>query len=237
MYLTRVFLDPSSGKVRYDATNPDGLHKTVMRLFPDDLGPEPRRACAILHRLDESGPGRLMLLIQSLLPPNAGALPEGYVLDLARSPDLVFSGISDNPSIRDVTDERRSISARDQFHFRLKANTTRKIGTKTDPEGKASNGRRVPLRGDEARLVWLKRHADAAGFTIRDVRIIEVAPRGRQVRMAGALFDGVLEVCDPEVFRRSVQAGVGPGKAFGFGLLSLSRVRKAFEKPSFQMDL
>ena len=39
MFLTRAFLDPTSRAVRADAKNPEGLHKTVMRAFPDDVGP------------------------------------------------------------------------------------------------------------------------------------------------------------------------------------------------------
>lgn len=226
MYLTRLFLDSTSRNVRFDAANPDGLHKTVMRLFPKDAGPEPRKAHAILHRLDESPNGRLMLLVQSRSAPEPGNLLPGYLLDVTRDPELGTAGVVDNPSIRNVDDERKAISVGDRFHFRLKANTTKKIETKSGPDGKRINGKRVPVRGDEARLAWLRRHAETAGFAFSDLRAIELAARGRDVRLAGVLFDGILEVKDPTRFRQELAAGIGPAKAFGFGLLSLSRVRK-----------
>jgi CRISPR system Cascade subunit CasE len=36
------------------------------------------------------------------------------------------------------------------------------------------------------------------------------------------LFDGRLQVTDAEVFRRTLTQGIGSGKAFGFGLLSVA---------------
>lgn len=223
MHLTRLFLDPASRAVRADVASPDSLHKTVMRLFPMDAGAEPRKAHGVLHRLDESRDGRLMLLVQSRARPNTSALPAGYLTDLSRAPALTAAGVSDNPSVRSVDEERGRIATTDRFAFRLKANTTRKIGTKTGPDGKRVHGRRVPVRGHDARLEWLKRHAAAAGFDVIGVRVTEVPARGRDVRLAGAIFDGILDVKDPGLFREALEAGLGPAKAFGFGLLSIAR--------------
>lgn len=226
MYLTRLFLDPTSRSVRFDAANPEGLHKTVMRLFPPDAGPEPRKAHAVLHRLDESPGGRLMLLVQSRSKPALGNLLPGYLLDLSRDPELALSGVADNASTRNVEDERKAINVGERFAFRLKGNATKKIGTKSGPDGKRVHGKRVPVRGDDARLEWLRRHAKVAGFSLLAARVSEVAPRGREVRVAGVVFEGVLEVLDPSSFRKALEDGIGPAKAFGFGLLSLSRARQ-----------
>ena len=38
---------------------------------------------------------------------------------------------------------------------------------------------------------------------------------------AGVRFDGVLEVTDPVSFAATLDSGIGSGKAFGFGLLSV----------------
>jgi len=40
-----------------------------------------------------------------------------------------------------------------------------------------------------------------------------------------ALFEGVLEVAEAAAFGAALREGVGPGKAFGFGLLSVARAR------------
>jgi len=41
-----------------------------------------------------------------------------------------------------------------------------------------------------------------------------------------ATFEGILEVTDAEKFRQSLKQGIGTGKAYGFGLLSVAPVRE-----------
>ena len=43
-------------------------------------------------------------------------------------------------------------------------------------------------------------------------------------RLRSARFDGILEVTDPAAFAATIAAGIGPAKAFGFGLLSVAPV-------------
>jgi CRISPR system Cascade subunit CasE len=88
----------------------------------------------------------------------------------------------------------------------------------------------IPLstqaRGLE-RLRWLSRRAEAAGFTIEDgqIRITEIATSGgrggKSVTFGGALFEGILVVRDADLFPKALASGIGPAKAYGFGLLSI----------------
>jgi CRISPR system Cascade subunit CasE len=230
MFLTRAFLDSSCRAVRADIASPSSLHKTVMRAFPNDAGPEPRRALGVLHRLDELSGGRVVLLIQSRVPPDPGRWPPGYALDLGGDIDMGFSNIGDNPAIRDVTAEHARIAVGQRFRFRLRGNTTRCIDTKSAEGGTRRSGRRVPVRGDEERLKWLKRQADAAGFSVEGgaVRVTELRARsGRpgEPSLAGADFDGLLFVADAARFRQGLATGLGRAKAFGFGLLSIAAAK------------
>ncbi len=228
MYLTRAYLDPTSRQVRADLRSPEGLHKTVMRAFAQHTGPLLRAAEAVLHRLDHDSGDRLVLLVQSRSRPMVQGWPAGYALDARHDPDLVSLNVGENPVTRDVRAERAAIQAGQRFVFRLRANTTRKIHTKTGPDGIARHGRRVPLRGDEERLRWLTRHAEAAGFSVNpdQLRITEVAAAtgrgGKTVTLAGATFEGMLLVTDAERFRAALECGIGPAKAYGFGLLSIA---------------
>lgn len=230
MYLTRAFLDPTSHAVRADLQSPESLHKTVQRAFPDP-GPSPRSTHAVLHRLEHDRWARLMLLIQSRTRPLIERWPAGYVLDIGGDLDLAFSNIGENPSIRDVEAERSALSAGRRFLFRLRANTTRKVDTKTSPDDVKHKGRRVPVRGDTARVQWLARHAEASGFTFDEgsLRISEIAAAcgtgGKSVTVAGAIFEGVLLVRDVARFRQALEFGIGPAKAYGFGLLSIAPAR------------
>ena len=82
-------------------------------------------------------------------------------------------------------------------------------------------------------LVWL---IDPAARTVRVISATEddVSLGEDQVLSGGntlpgftcavrGLFEGVLEVTHPEQLRDTLAHGIGPGKAFGFGLLSVAR--------------
>ena len=75
---------------------------------------------------------------------------------------------------------------------------------------------------------WLDRKAAAGGFRVLAVRASNVRPwrwarGGTRARHDGVDFEGVLQVADPGRFLATVETGIGPAKAFGFGLLSLAR--------------
>lgn len=231
MYLARAFLNPVSRAVRADLANAVSLHRTVMRAFPDDAGPQARATHGVLHRVDEDAHlGRLVLLVQSVTRPGFERMPEGYLLDLGADPDPGAADALENPAVREVDQERARIHAGDRFLFRLHANATRKIGTKSSPGGAKQNGRRVPVRDDDGRLEWLTRHAAQAGFIVDDVRVQQLPVRSgrvleRRLTFAGVCSEGGLSVTDAHAFREALVQGIGPGKAFGFGLLSIQRVR------------
>jgi CRISPR system Cascade subunit CasE len=230
MYLMRAFLNPDSVAVRADLRSPEGLHKTVMRAFVDLQGPLARQEHSILHRVDHDESGRLVLLVQSDIRPDPSRWPPGYVVDVGTDIDLAFSN-PDNPVIRDVSKERAGIGAGRRFLFRLKANTTKRLSAKSPDGTPAQVGKRVPVRGDEARRQWLARHAIVAGFDVdvTSVKISELPPAGsgagKHVTVAGAIFEGVLKVSDDAKFKLALKQGIGPAKAYGFGLLSIAAAR------------
>jgi CRISPR system Cascade subunit CasE len=229
MYLARAFLNPVSRAVRGDLADEMGLHRTLMRAFPDNAGPSPRKQHGVLYRVDEDvRRGRVVLLVQSATRPDFARLPAGYILDLGDDFDL-GNGVPDNPAVRAVDEERERIAVDDRFAFRLRANTTKRILTKSGPDGKRRNGKRVPVRGDDSRLAWLARHAQKGGFAPEDVRVTEVPARSsggrRELTFAGAIFEGRLRVTNADAFRAALAEGIGPAKAFGFGLLSIQRAR------------
>ncbi|MCE9574554.1 MAG: type I-E CRISPR-associated protein Cas6/Cse3/CasE [Deltaproteobacteria bacterium] len=230
MFLMRAFLNPDSPAVRSDLASPESLHKTVMRAFPDLHGPTARQDLAILHRLDHVQDGRLVLLVQSLRQPDPTRWPAGYVADVAADADFAFSH-ADNPEVRDVAKERSVIATGQRYRFRLKANTTKRLSAKSPNVTPDRVGMRVPVHGDDARKQWLARRASAAGFNVEldAVRTTEVpaagGASGKHVTVAGTLFEGVLVVVDHERFHVALQHGIGPAKAYGYGLLSIATAR------------
>jgi CRISPR system Cascade subunit CasE len=221
MYIARGLLNLRSREVLRDLASPAELHRSVMRLFDAD-----RRASGVLHRLEGSRDAGAALVVQSLVAPSAERLPRGYFLV---APDDGYGPPLETGGLRVSRQRLDSVRAGERLVFRLVANTTRKVGTASAADGTKSNGRRVPVRGDEARMEWLTRHAAAAGFRIEDARVVE-EPRsggphaGARVTFEGARFDGILNVTDASAFQAAVRRGFGPAKAFGFGLLSLRRL-------------
>jgi CRISPR system Cascade subunit CasE len=113
-------------------------------------------------------------------------------------------------------------------------------------EGK-KHPRRMPLVHPRAKedietgyLDWLERQADRFGFTVAEDSIVDAPFRlGRKRKLKhdpaeietipkarighfGVRFDGMLQVDEPDQAMEAVRQGIGPAKAFGFGLLSLA---------------
>jgi len=221
MYIARGLLNLRSREVLRDLSSPAELHRSVMRLFDAN-----RQASGVLHRLEGSRDTGAALVVQSLVAPKETGLPPGYFLV---APDDGYGAPLETGGLRVSRQKLETVRAGERLVFRLLANTTRKVGTKSTADNAKSNGRRVPVRGDEARMAWLTRHAATGGFRIEDARVVE-EPRsggphaGTRVTFEGARFDGVLSVVDAPTFHAAVRAGLGPAKAFGFGLLSVRRL-------------
>jgi len=115
------------------------------------------------------------------------------------------------------------------LRFLLRANPTVR---RLQFEGKVERvpaGDRVGLLREEEQLAWLRRKAEEAGAT---VLAAEARNRGEQVSIRPSTrtrmvhqcveFEGRLRVTEPERLLHAVREGIGPAKAFGFGLLSLA---------------
>jgi len=129
------------------------------------------------------------------------------------------------------------------FRFLLRANPA----LKKNPPGK-KNGIRLGIMDAGGQVEWLRRKADAAGFRLagqpelrargfqyarRSKTIVKTADAQtgeekcelkdapRQVHLA-VTFCGVLQVTHATPFGAAIANGIGPAKAFGFGLLSVA---------------
>ena len=227
MYLSRLALDPQDRDVRRDLADVHRMHRTVMSAFPPVAEPGRARAeLAVLHRLDANPrTGTIVLLVQSRVRPDWDHLPEGY---------LAAAGPWDNPATKSVAAAMAALRQGQTLRFRLRANPTKKIDTKTGADGRRRHGRRVDLRTEPQQLEWLARRAGQAGFGLLPVHPGSGIPavrvgvgekllgQDRRLTLVGVLFEGLLQIADPDRFRQALKAGIGPGKAFGCGLMSVA---------------
>ena len=175
------------------------------------------RCRGFLFRIDPQPCGRAVILVQSGLKPDWGYAFQNASYLLAAPPEAK----SFDPCFGEG----------ECFRFRLVANPTRKIDTKSGPDRCRRNGRRVPVPTDQL-YEWLALRAEAAGFSV-DKDSITIQPgyiyvsnprNGNGQRLRSAQYDGTLRITNAPCFQETVVRGIGSAKAFGFGLLSLARV-------------
>lgn len=211
MYLSRVRMDISHRGVRNALRDCNELHRDLMSAFPKTQAEGSARACEhLLFRVIERR-NEISLLMTSDSMPDVDRLRErGYIL----TPDC----------IREISALKEVFRPGMFLRFELLAFPSKKsnFGTR--------NSRRVFLREEKERVDWLVRQGEKYGFRICEQQEDAVQTRigGRKQEMhihyEAVRFTGILQVTDTERFWEGYRHGVGPGKAYGLGMLTVSKV-------------
>ena len=244
LHLSKLMPSIRSLRARLDLANPYEMHRTLMTGFP---AMDPNRVeHRVLWRLElpQDNPSRnLRVLVQSPIMPDWSGLDDQR---RDRFPDDA-SWLSE-PSASQTFDP--SLRKGQQLRFRLRVNPTKRLSPRSrdehgQPVDRKSIGKRVELRQPSEQIRWLARHGSRCGFCL-----VQVAPRpdcdepvfgvvgrsdGKSISRKeisdknvmsmthfAVTFDGMLTVTDPPAFCNALIAGIGPAKAFGFGLLSIA---------------
>lgn len=236
-YLSRLRLNLRDRRVRQDLSNSQALHRRLLDAFPEATA---RGEIELLYRVEASRGGQspeYIVLVQSGAEPDWSRLDGGYLQ--VDSHGFGWSETPDAPS-KEISEKFRQIDSGDQFRFRLRANPTKKYHYKpgdVDKNGKprrstGPNGTRIPLLDDVDLRDWLVNKGSQHGFRVLGARWQPDPVTGDRQRGAKAngtslthyavLFEGVLKVTDDTAFQDALMGGIGPGKAYGFGLLSLA---------------
>lgn len=221
MFLHRIHLDPKCREARRDLADPYQLHATLCRAFRP-----PDKKCdgsEFLWRLEPEGDpaGYPRVLVQSKkIADWTGVGIKGWLAEIDPAIDL----------------KKRlklgTLQVGQRFRFRLRANpcVTR-------------NGKRLGLLQLVDQEAWIERKGRQHGFSLPQlvsfdlsdssrkrvgVRISQAQMlRGKQhnknsIRLFSVLYDGFLSVADPDIFKKTLETGIGHGKAMGLGLLSIA---------------
>ncbi|WP_406708213.1 type I-E CRISPR-associated protein Cas6/Cse3/CasE [Tessaracoccus caeni] len=220
MYLTHMPLNPQRRSTRDLVASAQRLHAAVLSCFvpgTDSVG-------RVLWRLDRPEPHRLDLYVVSPSPPSMEAL-----VDQAGWPAQPVWRTADYASFLAKLEDGQ------KWVFRLRANPIKSLRS---VPGKRGN--RVPLVRTADQLEWLAARGDRSGFRISagehgpNVRVTEQVTnrfarhsdgQQRTVTLATAAFEGVLEVTDTQALRSVLTTGIGAGKGYGCGLMTLAPVR------------
>lgn len=200
MILSRLTLNLESRAVRRDVADPYQMHSTFMRLV-DSGAPRP------LWRLERYQVGQPpIVLLQTESMPEVAAFHE-------YDPDYLLEHESRANRLL------QNLEIGDRLNFRIRANPT-----------VTRDGKRHGLVRFEEQVGWLERQINASG-ALADAIVPSESRRdvfrkragGKPVVLFGVTFDGSLEVTDPVLLRAAVRSGVGHGRSFGFGLITLAR--------------
>ncbi len=172
-----------------------------------------------LFRVDQ-GRGNITILVQSVI-----------------EPDWEYAFHNAKHFLADFPPEVRKVEPRfekdQRLKFRLTVNPVRRLSKNSlEKDGKPVNpssiGKRVPVRTEKLGD-WIINRAGGKGFSI-DKTSISIQPgylhirkpsqkQGQRLRCVR--YEGILQVIEPDKFEQTIYEGIGRGKAFGFGLLSV----------------
>jgi CRISPR system Cascade subunit CasE len=201
VWLTQISPDFRNPAPHRDLRDAVRMHQRVMSLVPDGLGDQPRRQAGVLYRIEQA-PGGTRVLVQTGLRPDLARLPADY----------------GNAQVRDLSPLFRWLREGATIRYRLAANTClRRSHSKTV----------IPLRGTDAEEWWIRRAPDC-GLELDS--LISQAPgdvvgSGKQnnpVRYALTQFDGVAVITSADALASAIISGIGRGKSYGCGLLSIA---------------
>jgi CRISPR system Cascade subunit CasE len=205
MYLSKLVLNERDRSVHRDLSNAHALHQRIMQAFPDEQRHNPRADWAVLFRQE---PDSGIVLVQSTIPPDWAYLPPGYLTQPANATPVDL--------------DRSRLDPGRVLQFRLKANPS-----KRDKQTRKLIG----LFHSADQLAWLERQGTQHGFQLLSADAIPTPNVfGRKgssqapIRLLTVMYQGVLQISDPTLFRQALQQGIGRGRSYGCGLLSIARL-------------
>lgn len=210
MVLSRIQLDTARRSTMKALASPNLLHGAIEQAFP---GPRGRN----LWRVDTLG-GKTYLLVLSRETPDLSSVAAQF-----GSPGSDWESRSCEPLLN-------RIEAGNAWQFRLTANPTISKAHAGDARGKV-----LGHITETYQKQWLLDRSEKHGFSLREEQFRVVESRwlrfrkgtdgGRPVTLLSVSYEGVLTVSDPALFRCTLCEGLGRGKAYGLGLLTVAKQR------------
>lgn len=211
--LTKIVANPSHQHVRQDLRDVQRMHHVLTTLAcRPEFGPSSRSAAGLLYRVEHTATG-VHILMQSTTQPDRDRLIPGYD----------FVGSTDLGPLLDHLDTGVRV------RYRIVANPT-----KSSPRGSGQRGELRPLIGEEA-LGWWERKAHDSGLKLdsiestRNAKLTGNRNKGGQharLVITTTTFEGTAVLTDPPAVRDAILTGIGRGRAYGCGLLSIVPLRR-----------
>ena len=203
-WLTQLTGDTRDVRVRRDLADVQQMHRSVMALFPDVEPTTAREEMGVLYRSEPTAI-ESRIIVQSSAKPEASS--QGYRVVGTRQLDDLIDALQAGSVVR----------------YRLLANAT---------QSTAVLGRRGKVRAltGDAALQWWEQRSAQVGLVLPSEptwssQKLSGKRGGGVIQIGATRFDGFAEVEDADLLRAAVRKGIGRGKAYGCGLLSVAAVR------------
>ena len=216
MFLTRMQINGQRKESRRLLSSPQSMHAAVLAGFPD---PRPTEDGRVLWRLDTYR-NKVLLFIASPDPPDLT-----HLVEQAGWPS------TETWQTKPYKPLLGSLRIGQQWHFRLAANPVRS-GRRpgwadTKPMGHVTADQQVQWLLDRSQRLGFRCPPNRVDDSLPDVVVVD---RGVQrfrrgnsrVTLAVATFEGMLEVADVDMLKRTLAFGIGRAKSYGCGLLTLA---------------
>ena len=199
MYLSRAELDPTR------LISPQKFHGAVENAF---AGARRRR----LWRLDQLGEKLYLLLLSEERPDLSGVVEQ--------------FGTGAAPESRNYDPLLARITPGSRWQFRLAANPTKSC---KDAQKPAARGTVAAHCTTQYQKQWLLERAAKHGFAVSEGSFAVTRKQTyhfkkngtRPITLLAVTYEGILQVTDPEAFKALLCEGVGRGKAYGLGLMTI----------------
>lgn len=203
MYISKVILDRRSPSIRQCLSNCQDMHRNIMAMFESS-----RKEAGVLYRMN-------------LKSSEASA----YVLS-QKKPKTVLPHGMELIGTKEISPLLETFDNGTCFEFDLLAAPTKKVSIEN-----RKNSRRRMLQTEDERLRWLNSKAANGGFIINSIQECgretfygtHNTENGGKMIIEAIHFQGSLCIEDREKFIRTYKTGIGPGKAYGLGMLLLMK--------------
>lgn len=201
MFLSRITLNMERYETMGALQETERIHAMIAACFSQN---EKK-----LWRID-SLKGKSWLLVLSENPPISDTI----------SKQIGFPG--ETWETKDYAPLMERIKEKTTWHFRLTANPTQSIPVQ-GKRGKVKAISVVPKQRE-----WLQRQGNKHGFLVQQDQFDVVANEWKhfkhkqeEITLLSTTFEGYLTVTDPRLFCETMTQGIGRGKAYGMGLLTV----------------
>jgi len=192
MYISKVFIDVKIPPVRHDLSSLNFFYNTLKKITG---GGEP------VYRIDnvalnKTGYIQPVVLVSENRPVSSGVkIPSGYIVKI------------------ETYEYTIPLRAGMVYKYYLRANpSVRMLFMHSD------------LETEESWKKWLETEGVINGFEIVDLKVTDdgyVTCPDKKIKFVSVIFEGALKINDENKFRKALHNGIGRGREYGLGLLSI----------------